>query len=169
MGLFFRVWRGNVNGPMPEQRLGGCGNMLHMARLPSSLASAVFTLVAIGALAGCSPPDQPEDRRPPATRPATTQADRPEQRTRRVHAFISGRVQGVGFRAFTEEQARQRSLTGYVRNLPDGRVEAVIEGPGDQVAQMLEILKQGPPSARVEKLDITEERAGGDLDPFCIR
>ncbi|MGM0471451.1 MAG: acylphosphatase [Bacillota bacterium] len=62
----------------------------------------------------------------------------------RVHLYLSGRVQGVGFRNFTCHQATKLGLTGWVQNLDDGRVEAVITGLREDVDQILEQLKSGP-------------------------
>lgn len=87
----------------------------------------------------------------------------------RVHVFISGRVQGVGFRAFTQSNARQLKLTGWVKNLTDGRVEAVIEGPADKVAELLDLLKRGPRWARVEKIEMKDETPKGDFKQFECR
>jgi acylphosphatase len=89
--------------------------------------------------------------------------------TRRVHLFISGQVQGVGFREFTQREARQLGLTGFVKNLPDGRVEAVIEGPADKLVALLEKLKRGPRAARVDKLDQKDEPAEGEFETFEVR
>lgn len=86
--------------------------------------------------------------------------------TRRVHLFISGRVQGVGFRAFTQRQAKGLGLTGWVRNLRDGRVEAIVEGPKDKVAQLIEKVNRGPRAARVEKVDVKDESPEGDFKDF---
>ena len=88
---------------------------------------------------------------------------------RRVHVFVSGRVQGVGFRAFTQGEARRRTLAGWVRNLADGRVEAVVEGPSAEIDALLARLQRGPRAARVEKLDARDEPAQGDLEAFDIR
>jgi len=66
------------------------------------------------------------------------------------HVFVSGRVQGVWFRAWTEQQAKELALSGWVRNREDGRVEAVIAGPAPAVSSMLKRLHQGPPAAKVE-------------------
>jgi len=89
--------------------------------------------------------------------------------TRRVRVLLGGRVQGVGFRAFTQRQARTRRLAGFVRNLPDGRVEAVAEGPAAAVGELLAELKRGPRAARVERMDVTDEPPEGDLKGFEIR
>ena len=87
---------------------------------------------------------------------------------KRVHLFISGRVQGVGFRAFTQRSARRLKLTGWVKNLRDGRVEAVIEGPADKVDELIKKVKRGPRAARVEKLESTDETPKGDFDKFKV-
>src|SRR5436190_18089811 len=67
-----------------------------------------------------------------------------EKKVVRVHWFVSGQVQGVGFRAFTYESARDLKLRGWVRNLTDRRVEIVAQGPQKQVEQLLERVKKGP-------------------------
>jgi acylphosphatase len=82
--------------------------------------------------------------------------------TRRVHVYISGDVQGVGFRWFTREEAMGHGLKGFVANLPDGRVEAAFEGPGDAVDVMLEWCRQGPRWARVEAVEVIEEQPVGE-------
>ena len=69
-----------------------------------------------------------------------------------VHAYVSGRVQGVWFRAFTREQAQARGVTGWARNLPDGRVEVMLEGTEADVNAVLDTLRQGPPLAQVTDL-----------------
>jgi acylphosphatase len=78
-------------------------------------------------------------------------------------------VQGVGFRAFTHQQATLSGLTGFVRNLADGRVEAVIEGPAGKVAELLEKLKRGPETARVDGLQVADEPPKGEFKGFDIR
>ncbi len=65
---------------------------------------------------------------------------------------VSGRVQGVSFRAWTKSEAEARGLVGWVRNEADGSVSALIEGPPDAVATMMKALEQGPPLARVENV-----------------
>jgi len=72
--------------------------------------------------------------------------------------FVSGRVQGVSFRASTVAQARRyASIRGMVRNLPDGRVEAVIAGEESEVLELVSWCKKGPPAARVSALEVLEE------------
>ena len=67
-----------------------------------------------------------------------------------LHARVSGRVQGVGFRWFVREEARRLGLAGWVRNLPSGEVEVLAEGEAAAVASLSEALSKGPPGARVE-------------------
>lgn len=73
------------------------------------------------------------------------------------HIFISGKVQGVGFRAFIRREAAVLNIRGWAKNLIDGRVEAVIQGDKNKVAQMIEKIKEGPSYARVDNLKINEE------------
>jgi acylphosphatase len=75
---------------------------------------------------------------------------------RSVRVRISGRVQGVGYRAWTERQADSLQLSGWVRNLPNGDVEAVFSGPSAAVEAMLEACYRGPPHARVTGVDISD-------------
>jgi acylphosphatase len=85
------------------------------------------------------------------------------------HVFVSGRVQGVWFRAWTEQQCRQLGLSGWARNLSDGRVEMVIAGSTPAVSSLLKRLHEGPPQAKVEAVEVsdwTEEvPAGFQLRP----
>lgn len=73
----------------------------------------------------------------------------------RLHVYISGRVQGVGYRQSTYAEATQLGLTGWVRNLPDGRVEAVFEGGSDLQNDMLRWCQTGPTFAHVTDVDST--------------
>lgn len=88
---------------------------------------------------------------------------------KRVHVLVSGRVQGVAFRAGTRRTARSLNLTGWVMNLPDGRVEAVFEGRDPAVAAMLAWCRRGPEGARVDAIEIAEEPPSGKEDRFEIR
>lgn len=81
-------------------------------------------------------------------------------RVRRV-AQVTGRVQGVGFRMAAEREAGRLGVSGTVRNLLDGTVEADVEGPVEPVEQMLAWLRTGPPSARVEGVDVQEAEPHG--------
>jgi acylphosphatase len=73
-----------------------------------------------------------------------------------VRVLISGRVQGVSFRWYTVDEARRLEVSGWVRNLPDGRVEAHVEGERDAVERLVAWLRTGPPGARVDGL-VTQE------------
>jgi acylphosphatase len=74
-----------------------------------------------------------------------------------VRVRIHGRVQGVCYRAWTVERARQLELAGWVRNRVDGSVEALFAGPGERVERMLDDCRRGPPAARVERLEVGPE------------
>ena len=88
----------------------------------------------------------------------------------RRHYVVSGRVQGVGFRQFTAEKARALKISGWVKNLPDGSVEAEAEGSEDQLQAFGKILHTGPALSRVDQVQIMEVEAGGDLPPhFEVR
>ncbi|NTW15874.1 MAG: acylphosphatase [Syntrophaceae bacterium] len=87
---------------------------------------------------------------------------------KRMRVFISGRVQGVFFRAYTRETAMSLNLTGWVRNLYDGSVEALFEGDDTNVQSMLEWCKKGPPHAVVRHVDASEEPYTGEFRDFRI-
>ncbi len=86
----------------------------------------------------------------------------------RVHVLIAGRVQGVFFRAYTRDEARSLGLKGWVRNLPDGRVEALFEGERRAVDDMLAWCRQGPPYAYVHKVEEDWQPYQGDLADFRV-
>ena len=86
--------------------------------------------------------------------------------SRRV--VVHGRVQGVWFRGATEAEAQAAGLAGWVRNRPDGTVEAVFEGPAGAVARLLAFCRQGPRSARVDRVEEFEEAPEGLLE-FRVR
>lgn len=73
-----------------------------------------------------------------------------------VRLMINGRVQGVGFRAFVEEEAVRRDLRGWVRNRRDGAVEAVVAGPKETLDALIAALRRGPPAAQVDAVDVQE-------------
>lgn len=75
----------------------------------------------------------------------------------RRHVYISGRVQGVGFRWYTRAQARALDLVGWVRNLPDGSVEAVFQGERESVEAMTEWCSSGSPSSHVKSVSVSDE------------
>lgn len=86
----------------------------------------------------------------------------------RAHVHVSGRVQGVFFRHETSRRARSRGVGGWVRNMPDGRVEAVFEGPREAVESMVEWCRRGPTLAVVESVDVTWEPPAGERS-FSVR
>ena len=87
----------------------------------------------------------------------------------RLEIRIKGRVQGVGFRHFTMQQARRLGVNGWVRNESDGSVRVVAEGAKDVLEQLLERLKKGPSSARVEDVKPQWSNASGDVSGFTVR
>ncbi len=87
----------------------------------------------------------------------------------RARVVISGRVQGVWFRGTTREKARERGLRGWVRNRPDGKVEAVFEGPRDQVRQMVSWCHRGPRMALVDSVEVDWGEATGGFSGFSVR
>lgn len=86
-----------------------------------------------------------------------------------IHCTISGLVQGVFFRASTREQARELGLTGWVRNLPDGRVEVLACGEKPQLEAMLEWLHEGPPHANVSSVEAEWREHDADYTDFEVR
>lgn len=87
----------------------------------------------------------------------------------RARVRVSGRVQGVFFRDSTREKAESLSLAGWVRNLPDGSVEAVFEGPSAKVREMLEWCEAGPRRAEVGDIEVNREPPENDLSTFEVR
>ena len=87
----------------------------------------------------------------------------------RAHLFISGVVQGVGYRWSCHREVGPRGLRGWVRNLPDGRVEAVLQGSKEEVEAMIGWCYRGPAGAQVSGIDVAYEEATDDLPPFGIR
>lgn len=82
---------------------------------------------------------------------------------------VSGKVQGVYYRASTEKEASRLGLSGYARNLPDGRVEIVAEGSREGLRQLHQWCQEGPPAAKVSAIDIEEQRANGEFQTFGVR
>ena len=89
--------------------------------------------------------------------------------TKRAHITVRGVVQGVGFRMYTQREAKRLGLHGYVRNLPDGSVEIVAEGSADAVARLIAWAKHGPPSAVVDDVDVEERELTGEFSDFGVR
>ncbi len=87
----------------------------------------------------------------------------------RAHLRISGRVQGVFFRDGTRDMATRLGLGGWVRNMPDGTVEAVFEGNEGRVKEAVEWCRNGPPHARVSDVRVEWERPAGEFSGFEIR
>jgi len=86
----------------------------------------------------------------------------------RVHLIIEGRVQGVWFRESTRREAVSLRLSGWVKNLPDGAVEALIEGPGNQVKELISWCHRGPASANVIRVHQNQEDWQGEFNSFDI-
>ena len=87
----------------------------------------------------------------------------------RRRLILSGAVQGVGFRYWAVREAEPFGVGGYVRNLPDGSVEAVLEGSREEVEKYADILKQGPPYGRVSRVDVVAEEPRGEFGSFGVR
>lgn len=85
------------------------------------------------------------------------------QQSMRAHIFIAGRVQGVGYRYSTMDEAARLGVKGWVRNVPDGRVEAVFEGSRNTVESMIRWCHQGPTTARVKNVEVEYEEPEGLL------
>lgn len=87
----------------------------------------------------------------------------------RLHLVVSGRVQGVSYRWATAEAAARLRLSGWVRNLPDGRVEVVAEGARAPLEALVEACRRGPPAAVVAGVEVAWGEALGGLGPFEVR
>ena len=86
-----------------------------------------------------------------------------------AHVLISGRVQGVSFRYYTYHEALRLGLSGWVRNLSDGRVEASFEGPKPAVEHMIAWCRVGPPASTVDDVEVDWGEASGDFQSFSVR
>jgi acylphosphatase len=89
-------------------------------------------------------------------------------RSVRANVKISGMVQGVFFRAYTREKAVQMGVTGWVRNLRDGRVGGLFEGNQRAVSELISWCRKGPPSARVKDVDVEWGEYSGEFDTFFV-
>ena len=87
----------------------------------------------------------------------------------RFHLLVSGRVQGVLFRQHARAKALELSLTGWAKNLIDGKVEIVVEGPKEKVKEFVEWTKEGSFLSRVDKMEMAEEEYTGEFDNFLVR
>ena len=88
---------------------------------------------------------------------------------KRAHIFVSGRVQRVLFRDGTRRKARKLGISGWVRNLPDGRVEIIAEGEKGKIQELIIWAKKGPFLARVDNLEVEREEYQGKFDNFKVR
>ena len=86
----------------------------------------------------------------------------------RAHILVAGRVQGVFFRDHTRKGAISLDLTGWVRNLRDGRVEALAEGDKDKIDELISRLEEGPPLSQVDRVDVKWEEYKGEFEDFRI-
>lgn len=87
----------------------------------------------------------------------------------RAHLLISGRVQGVFFRANTQRKAQELGLRGWVKNTRDGRVEVIAEGEKEKIKKLIDWAHQGPDIARVNKVEVEWEDYEGEFDSFEIK
>ncbi|GAB4387805.1 MAG: acylphosphatase [Thermodesulfovibrionales bacterium] len=87
----------------------------------------------------------------------------------RAHVTVRGRVQGVFYRGFTEDTAHSLGLRGWVRNRPDGTVEAVFEGERAAIEQAVRECRKGPPAARVDGVDVRWEEPTDEFDTFSVK
>ncbi|GAB4523699.1 MAG: acylphosphatase [Anaerolineales bacterium] len=92
-----------------------------------------------------------------------------EMETLRLAAVVDGRVQGVGFRYFVQQQAQALGLTGWVRNLRNGRVDVLAEGPRPALEALLDALRRGPRSAWVSEVKFEWQAASGEFSGFHVR
>jgi len=86
----------------------------------------------------------------------------------RIRVFAGGRVQGVAYRFFAEKYANALGITGWVRNLPDGRVEVLAEGMEENINGFLDRLRAGPRLARLDSFDVRRESATGEFTGFRV-
>lgn len=84
------------------------------------------------------------------------------------HIYITGRVQGVGFRHFTRKNAEKLGVTGWVKNLPDGRVEAVFQGSENNIMELIDRCKEGPISSYVKNIAVEDEEDSRDHNSFEV-
>ena len=87
----------------------------------------------------------------------------------RAHVMISGRVQGVFFRAYTQRAAQERGISGWVMNTRDGRVEAVLEGEKEKVEDMIRWCHQGSPHSRITEVSVDWEEYSGEFRDFSVK
>ncbi|HVF69118.1 MAG TPA: acylphosphatase [Xanthomonadales bacterium] len=88
---------------------------------------------------------------------------------KQAHIFVSGVVQGVGYRYFVRSNARKLGLTGWVRNTTNGKVEAVLRGSQEQIEQMLALCRQGPMLSEVKNIQLEWEEGNEEFESFEVR
>jgi acylphosphatase len=88
---------------------------------------------------------------------------------KRAHVIVTGRVQGISFRYYTQRKASALGLCGYVRNLPNGNVEIVAEGEEATIQKLIDWARTGPPSAEVTELTTRFSEPTGEFDLFTVR
>lgn len=88
---------------------------------------------------------------------------------KRIHLIVHGRVQGVFYRDNTQKKASELGLKGFVRNLPNGTVEVVAEGPEDKLNELINFCRNNPGSSNVDKVEVKEEKVTNEFDWFGIR
>lgn len=86
-----------------------------------------------------------------------------------AHILINGRVQGIGFRWWVQRETSKLELNGWVRNLDDGRVEAIAEGEKENITKLIESIKKGPILSKVESVNVDWVKATGEFEKFGIR
>ena len=102
----------------------------------------------------------------------TPENDRGEtkpQKPSRIHAIIHGLVQGVFFRAYTQQNANRLNIKGWVRNRADGTVEVTAEGIDVDLTEFEKVLNKGPPGSRVDQLDLAKKPGSGEFQHFTIK
>ncbi len=87
----------------------------------------------------------------------------------RKHIWVSGHVQGVSFRFYAMDLAKKLAVNGWVRNLSDGRVEALLEGEEQSVAEIIEFCERGPPGAHVTEVEVSNEKFLNEFSGFKVR
>jgi len=86
-----------------------------------------------------------------------------------IHLFITGQVQGVFFRSQAKQKARSLGITGWIKNLPNGQIEAVAQGDQNKIKQFIDWCEQGPQLAQVEKVEIKTEQYQSEYQDFEVR
>ena len=99
----------------------------------------------------------------------TEKEEKENPKTSRIHVIVHGRVQGVFFRAFTQQNAHRLNLKGWVRNRAEGTVEVVAEGLTDDLTDFEKVLKTGPPGSKVDKIESTKKASTGEFEHFTIK